>query len=69
MEIKSVSKIKQAIDLLEEAQDIMNDAVGIEDHEMRGDEDFYAKIQDVISAMEDFFQPYIEEMDHNEGKK
>jgi hypothetical protein len=55
MKVKDFAKIQEVIGLLETAMDEMNDAVELEDCELRKENDFYAKIQDIVNDIEEVF--------------
>ena len=53
MKITNKAKLKEALELLIEAQDLVNDSIELEDSELGGVFDSYRKISDVISDIED----------------
>jgi hypothetical protein len=53
MKIISKDKLNQAVNLLEEAMDLINRAIALEDEELRKENDFYAKIENIIDEIKE----------------
>lgn len=53
MEIVNEKKLKNALELLEEAMDLIQDSIAIEDNEIHGHLDFYDQVNDVVLGIED----------------
>ena len=53
MTVKDKAKLKEAIELLDEAQGLINDALTIEDSELGGSLDHYNTIGDIVSDLEE----------------
>lgn len=53
MEIVNKAKLKEALELLEEAQDLISDGIEIDDAELNGICDLYNIVGDVVRDIED----------------
>ena len=53
MKITDKAKLKEALELLEEAQDLINDSMEIEDNEIQGSLDLYNTVGDVMRDIEE----------------
>lgn len=53
MQITNKNKIKEALELLEEVKDLINDGIEINDDELHGPLDIYNQVTDIIISLED----------------
>ena len=53
MKVTNKAKLKEALELLEEAQDLINDGIEIDDSEIGGILDLYRTVGDVMMSVED----------------
>lgn len=52
MKIKSIDELKNAVNLLEEVMDIINDNIILENEELHTDSDYYDRLNDILNNLE-----------------